>query len=209
VDSLDSLVSRFGLERTIGGYYMILSEIESPGVIRHRVTPTIHLGAIGGEKALEHLGCISKALRVEGVSVVVEEDVEVGLWCKFILMCSWGTIGAICRAPIGTVRTVPETRALLVAALTECRNVGVGLLAKGVAVPADVVEKSMGVLDAAPVNSTSSLQRDIASGRPSELADWTGAMVQIDQQLGGQQAPLHRIMYAALLPQEKLARKTL
>jgi 2-dehydropantoate 2-reductase len=54
-------------------------------------------------------------------------------------------------------------------------------------------------------SGTSSLQRDIAAGKRSELEEWTGAVVRLGKR-GGVPTPVHDILYAALLPQERRAR---
>jgi 2-dehydropantoate 2-reductase len=47
----------------------------------------------------------------------VKADVPAGihkaLWEKFLLVTAFGGVGAVSRAPIGIIRTIPETRALL------------------------------------------------------------------------------------------------
>ena len=55
------------------------------------------------------------------------------------------------------------------------------------------------------VARTSSLQRDIAAGKRSELDEWTGAVVRLGAR-AGVPTPLHDLLYATLLPQERRAR---
>lgn len=43
------------------------------------------------------------------------------------------------------------------------------------------------------------------AGRPSELDDWTGAVVRLREQ-AGLSTPLHRFLYHSLLPLERRAR---
>jgi 2-dehydropantoate 2-reductase len=52
---------------------------------------------------------------------------------------------------------------------------------------------------------TSSLQRDIAAGKPSELDAWTGAVVRFGEKVGIA-TPVHAFIYAGLLPLELRAR---
>jgi ketopantoate reductase len=51
----------------------------------------------------------------------------------------------------------------------------------------------------------SSLQRDIAAGKPSELDAWTGAVVRLGRKTAIP-TPLHSFLYASLLPLERRAR---
>lgn len=54
-------------------------------------------------------------------------------------------------------------------------------------------------------NTTASMQRDILAGRPSELADQSGAVVSYAHQ-AGVKVPIHQTIYASLLPSERRAR---
>jgi 2-dehydropantoate 2-reductase len=204
VSAVDRLVARFGEDRVSGGYCMISSAIEEPGTIRINPAfpPTINIGAIGGTAAEERVQRIREALEVEGVTVVVSPNIEAGLWSKFILIGSTGSVGAISRVPIGVIRAVPETRALLISVMEELRDIG---LAKGVALPADIVDRVMTMIDKVPAETMASLQREFMEGRPSELDDWVGAVVKLGDK-HRHPTPLHRTMYAALLPQERRAR---
>ena len=56
-----------------------------------------------------------------------------------------------------------------------------------------------------PFEGTASMQRDLGAGRPSELADQTGAVIRLARE-AGVPVPLHEVLYAALLPQEAAAR---
>jgi 2-dehydropantoate 2-reductase len=53
--------------------------------------------------------------RVERASVHVEipADIHKAMWDKFLLVVSFGGMGALTLAPIGVIRTMPETRRLL------------------------------------------------------------------------------------------------
>ena len=50
-----------------------------------------------------------------------------------------------------------------------------------------------------------SMQRDVIEGRPSELEAQIGAVVRLGE-ASGVPVPLHRTIYAALLPLERRAR---
>ena len=52
---------------------------------------------------------------------------------------------------------------------------------------------------------TSSLQRDIGAGRPSELEAWNGAVVRLGRE-AGVATPLNDFLYHSLLPLELKAR---
>ena len=75
----------------------------------------------------------------------------------------------------------------------------------GIALPADIVEQTLAYLDTLPPDGTTSMQRDLVHGRPSELDAQVGAVVRLGERAGAS-VPLHRIILAALLPLERMAR---
>ena len=63
----------------------------------------------------------------------------------------------------------------------------------------------MAILDGAGPGATSSMQRDIMDGKPSELESQNGFVVKRGAEIGVP-VPAHAFIYATLLPQERLAR---
>ena len=102
----------------------------------------------------------------------------------------------------GKLRTDPEARALLLGAMQEVYELA---HARGVMVPADAVEKAMASVDSLPEDGTSSMQRDIAAGRPSELESQNGAVVRMAREAGIVVAT-HEAIYNFLKPLELKAR---
>ena len=112
-------------------------------------------------------------------------------------------IGAAARVPIGIWRSMPETRALATRAIGEIVDLA---RARGVDLGTDAVERTLGRFDALPPDATSSLQRDIIDGKPSELEAQLGAVVRLGRD-SGVPTPLCETLLALLLPQEQSARK--
>ena len=69
--------------------------------------------------------------------------------------------------------------------------------ARGVALPASVVAGTMAFVDDQPAGATTSLQRDLLEGRPSELDAWTGAVARLASE-SGVDVPLHRLLLEVL-----------
>jgi 2-dehydropantoate 2-reductase len=69
--------------------------------------------------------------------------------------------------------------------------------ARGIQLPDDAVAKAMAAVDALPPDATSSMQRDIAAGKPSELESQNGAVVRMALE-SGVAVPTHESIYAAL-----------
>jgi 2-dehydropantoate 2-reductase len=202
IDAPDQCVAALGADTVLGGLCHMLSWIVEPGTVKHvGDTPRFTLGAWGAPLAGREAGLV-RALEAAGMSVHVATDFPAALWEKFLFIASFGGVGAVARATAGALRATPETRRLLVAACGEVRAVAA---AKGIALAADVVSRTVAFVDALPEGATASLQRDIVAGRPSELAALSGAVARIAVETGAP-APVHTMIHAALLPQERAAR---
>jgi 2-dehydropantoate 2-reductase len=145
---------------------------------------------------------LREAFARAGVPVDVPADIHVALWEKFLAAVPIGEVGAVTRAPIGVLMTVPETRQLVEQSLEEIAAVA---RARAIPLSDDIVTRTIAAWDTAPTSGTSSLQRDIAAGKRSELDAWTGAVVRLGV-AAGVATPLHAFLYASLLPMELQAR---
>jgi 2-dehydropantoate 2-reductase len=70
-----------------------------------------------------------------------------------------------------------------------------------------VVADTMKFIDSLAPNATTSLQRDIADGKPSEIDFWNGSVVR-QGQAAGVPTPVNQFIYHSVLPQELRARGT-
>jgi 2-dehydropantoate 2-reductase len=178
--------------------------LDGPGRVTHAgVEPTVAVGELDGGHS-ERAERVAEALgRCQGVRATLSDDVQRDIWTKFLFIASVSGVGAVTRVSAGRYRSVPETRALLVAALREAEAVA---RARGVALAEDVVPETLRFIDGLPEGATASMQRDVMEGRPSELEAQNGAVVRLGRELGVP-TPTHALLYAALKPQEMLARE--
>jgi 2-dehydropantoate 2-reductase len=203
VEAPAQLAAVLGAERVLGGLCRIIAWVESPGVVRHEgAEPYIGFGELAGGLSPRAQLLQQAFSRCRGVTAEALEDVRVELWRKFLFISSVSGLGAVTRAPIGVLRSRPETRELLERAMREVLAVA---RAHGVALPDDAVEETLAFTDSLPVEGTTSMQRDIIAGRPSELESQSGAVVRLGQEKGVE-APVHDFVYRALRPLELLAR---
>jgi 2-dehydropantoate 2-reductase len=205
VEAAGQLAAALGDERVAGGLVAVLSWIESPGTVKHvGAPPRVKLGERGARagRPSGRLDALCAALRGAGAECEVVADVERASWEKFLLIEPWGTVAAAARAPLGVLRSLPECRALVVGAMEELARVARG---RGVALPNDAVARTLAWLDGAPPEATASMQRDLGAGRPSELPDQTGAVIRLARD-AGVPIPIHEVLHAVLLPQERAAR---
>lgn len=202
VDAHETLLPAVGRKRMAKGLTRIVSEIARPGEIRHvGLEPYVAMAEWDGGTS-PRVEALVAALREAGVHAEVPPDIDAALWFKFLMICSVGGVCAACRTPVGPVRTLPETRDLLRRAMEEIAELA---LAREVVLPDDAVERALRIADSLPPEGTSSLQRDLAAGTPSELDDWSGAAVRLGAE-AGVPTPVQSFIYSVLLPREIEAR---
>ena len=143
-----------------------------------------------------------EAFAKAAVNVEVPSDIVKALWDKFLMVTSFGGVGAITRAPIGVMCSVPETRRLLEQCIEEIVAVA---RARNIAMSTTTVADTMKFYEGIPHGGTTSLQRDIIDGKPSELDYWNGAVVRFGRD-ANVATPTHAHIHACLLPQELRAR---
>lgn len=206
VTAPDELAAILGRERVLGGLCRISAFIDSPGIIKHvGVDPYIAFAELDGQttERVERLRAAFAACK--GLTVEIPSDIQAALWNKFLFIVSLSGVGAVTRQPVGVFRAVPESRALLIAALEETAAVA---RARGIHLPEDAVQRTLAFIDNAPASLTASMQRDIMQAKPSELESQNGAVVRLGRELGIA-TPTHAFIYASLLPGELQARNLL
>ena len=73
--------------------------------------------------------------------------------------------------------------------------------ARGIQLDDTVVKDTMRYVDSLAANATTSLQRDIAEGKPSEIDYWNGSVVRQGRAVEVS-TPVNEFVYHSLLPQE-------
>lgn len=189
-------------ERVLGGLCRIISAVVEPGHIRHSgLEPYVAFGELDNRPS-ERAQRLRRAFEETGVQAEIPADIHVAMWKKFLFIAAFSGVGAVARAPVGVLRTIPETREMLEQAMREILAVA---HARGVALPEETVANAMSLIDGLQPEGTASMQRDIMSGRPSEIESQNGAVVRLGEEMGVP-TPLHAFIYHSLLPLELQAR---
>jgi 2-dehydropantoate 2-reductase len=197
------LAAVLGNEHVLGGLCGLATFIVGPGHIRHAgADPFIRFGELDNRPS-ERVEKLRQAFeRASGLTVEVPPDIQIAMWMKFLFITVWSGLGAITRAPLGVWRSLPETRQMAEIALQEIIRVA---QARDIALPENAMLTIMNMYDSFPPDITSSMQRDIAQGRLSELDAQIGAVVRFGKEVDVA-APLNNFIYATLLPMELRAR---
>lgn len=205
VEASDTLAAEFGAEHTLNGLCYVFAFLAEPGLIRHvGIDPIITFGERDNQ-ASTRATAFRELLERAGIHAQIAPDIRAAVWSKFVFGATTSGLGAVTRAPMGLLRSRPETAPLFAQGMHETVAVG---RAHGVLLPDSVVDAALNRLHNLPYATTASMQRDIMEAKPSELEAQNGAIVRLGRTVGVP-TPLHDFIYAALLPQELLARRAI
>ena len=202
VDAAPQLVNDLGPGNVIGGLCRILAFVVGPGHIRHSgYTPSIVIGELDNRRT-DRISRIEHLFKHAGLEITVAADIQIALWTKFLFIASFSGVGAMADAPAGVIRTDPKWRELILNAMKEIYTLA---HARGIKLPVESIDNVMTNIDALPEYATSSMQRDIAAGKPSELESQNGAVVRMARETGVE-VPTHTLIYQTLKQFEDKAR---
>ena len=194
VDAVSQLVNELGSESVIGGLCRIVSYVVEPGHIRHAgFEPSIIIGELDNRHT-DRIARIEQVFKRAGFNISIAKDIQVALWTKFLFIASFSGVGAMANAPAGVLRSDPTWRNYILKAMEEIYALA---HARGIKLPSDSIQKVMSAVDGLPEDATSSMQRDIAAGKPSELEAQNGAVVRMARE-SGVEVPTHTRIYEML-----------
>ena len=200
VEAPDQVAAVVGRGAVLPGIAKIFAFIDGPGRITHAGGPASlafdEWDAAGGASGhpSERVQRLRDAVAASGAASPVPDDIWAELWSKMLMVVPFGGLGAALAATLGELRENPARRALLRDAMCEVEALA---RARGIRLPEKVVDGTMAFVDDQPADATTSLQRDLLEGRPSELDAWTGAVVRLATE-SGVDVPLHRLLLEVL-----------
>lgn len=165
------------------GVIYIVSQIESPGIIRHT---TQNKKVIIGEnknrsidrKALEEVYHI---LNKANINCELREDVDVAAWEKYVMNCAFNISDSYYDVDAKGLLEDEEKFNTFCNLAKECENVG---RAKGVNLPKDIHETTINILKNLNGKSTSSMHRDVKDKKKFELELFSGELCKMGEELG-------------------------
>lgn len=203
IDAPQLLEPIVGRAHVAGGLCAIVSFIVAPGHIRHTASePIIMFGELDHRRS-ERLERLRQAFVRAGINAEVPPDIHRSMWTKFLFIATLSGIGALTRVPVGAWRSDPDIRAMVTRSLHEVVALAT---ARGIDLGGDeAVRRTWQRYDAMAPEATSSMQRDIMDGKPSELDAQLGVIVRMAQE-SGIDVTVTSMIYHALVPQERRAR---
>jgi 2-dehydropantoate 2-reductase len=196
VESVDRIGAIVGAERVMGGAAYIAATISEPGTIAHTGTMArLRFGALLPQQVAAatsfQAACTAAKIEAEVVS-----DVRSVLWEKFVFLSAMSGLTSVTRSPMGVIRTDPDLRETLRAAMQEAWTLG---RATGAALADDFIAKQLAFADGLPTQMKSSMLHDLEAGRRLEAPWLSGAVARMSRERS-LAAPVSATIYAALKP---------
>ena len=181
------LADAVGKEHVLPGVARVYSATISPGNVRTIGSAgSLALGEWSGSATARSSAAVD-ALEAAGVRAWVPSSIWAELWRKVSFVVVQGALGAVTNAPIGVLRS-------------DLRDTFTEAVHEVVAVAA-----ALRMADAQPADATTSMQRDIASGLPSELDAQLGSLCRAGDE-AGVPTPVLDLTHSLLVPRESAAR---
>ena len=201
-DNVEKLLKILPKKNVLAGLCKIVSFIESPGKIKHAsFEPLITFGEIENIMS-PRIKKVQEIFNNSEITNNIPEDIQLEIWKKFLFIVTISGIGGLTRVPIDKMR---ESDFLFDLMQKTAREILVVANAKNVVLTLEHIEETFSIIRQQPPGTTASTQRDIMAGKPSELENFNGYIVNEGTRLGVQ-TPVNRFIYECLLPMENEAR---
>ena len=172
LDHIAVLRRRFRPGSVLAGTIRVEADRPEPGLVIHSSPFLLISMASHDSSARPGMQMLAHALSEAGVPVSVLESEAQVMWSKLVRLNALACTTSAHDTLLGEIRSTPELRAELVGAIEEACAVGRAEGAQDVD-PATALAE----LDRAHETLGSSMQRDIAAGRPPELDAIPGAVL--------------------------------
>ncbi len=171
VEHVTTLRAHFGRERVAAGVIRMEADCPKPGRVVHS-SPSVRIDLAADDPSLQDdLRELAEVLiRAEIPTEIGASEAQV-LWSKLVRLAPLACTTSVADQPIGFVRSDPQWRSTLEAAIAEVVDVA---NADGARIDASV---PLAELEAAHPTLGSSMQRDLAAGREPELDAIPGAVL--------------------------------
>jgi 2-dehydropantoate 2-reductase len=170
VDHVRRLRDRYGAERVLPGTIRVEAEQIGPGRVRH-LSEFADVQVAPNLATRERTETLCEELRDAGLGCEVQDDEATMLWSKLCFLAPFALATTGSEGSLGVVRADAGRWASLEQCVNEACAVGV---AEGAKVAPEPI---LATLKEAPDGFRSSMQKDVAAGRPPELEAIAGPIL--------------------------------
>lgn len=196
VESAAKLSKILGADNVVPGVARIASHISEPGVVKEmgKFAVLEYGEADGAPRA--RTTAFHEACLAAGIDGHLRDNIMRSIWMKFSMLAPFSGMTSLARGPIAPIRSTPESRELLHAAVREVVALGVAMKTGLKPEDADAVIKQ---IDGLPNAMMSSMSHDLIAGKPIEVFGLSGAVVRLGR-AHGVPTPSHQFITQALSP---------
>ncbi len=152
----------------------VATEMAGPAHVRHHGRGDLVLGPSPRSQALAAL------LVQAGIPAEVSAQVDVALWAKLVINCTYNALSALSQQAYGALVRAPGVAVVMRQAFDECLAVA---QAEGIALPDTLWDATWAISDTM-AGQRSSTAQDLARGRPSEIDHLNGTIVALGTRHG-------------------------
>lgn len=178
VDPDGVISSSIEARRVVGSIVYFSTEISSPGVIQHIEGNRISLGEPDGSRS-DRSRKIAEALISSGLRCPITTHIRHEIWVKVLGNASLNPVSALTRATLVQMVRDPGASKVIRNIMQEVEAVSHKL---GMQLPVSIDQRMAGA-EKVGEHKTSMLQ-DLEAGRPMELEELVGAVVELGERVG-------------------------
>lgn len=190
----ERLIQLLGPKNVIGGYAATPASIVEPGVVRQfGQWCTLGFGEMDNKRT-PRVEAFLAACQAAKIDSLIEPDIKVALWTKFVFISVHSGATSLCRATEGPIRSDAWGRQLLTELATEGSKIA---HAKGIKLKDDFPGYVLKQIDGLPPEAVGSMYTDLQKGARLELEWLNGLLVKMGEE-HGIPTPAHRAVMMGL-----------
>ncbi len=149
------------------GCIYIAAFIESPGVIAmERDIFTVVFGVRNPKDDTPVLDRVKQDLDDAGITANHSKNIQKDTFIKYSYISPSNACGVYYNVPAGAIRRDGEVRDTFITLVRELVRLAEAM---GITFEEDIVRRNLDIVDSLPPDMTTSMQKDIAAGKPSEI----------------------------------------
>ncbi|WP_206881049.1 ketopantoate reductase family protein [Alicyclobacillus mali (ex Roth et al. 2021)] len=138
-----------------------------------------------------------------GIAYETPDDILRAVWWKFMINVGVNQASAVLRAPYGVFQQSEDAREVMRMAMREVVAIA---QKRGISLGEEDVRRFDDILNAMSPSGKTSMLQDVEAGRPTEVEQFAGKVIDLGKQLGVP-TPINRLLYHAIrahAPHERL-----
>ena len=177
--NVETLTAALGAERVLAGLSFHSGDLKGPGEVTHTNTGPTYLGELDRTRS-ERLLHLADLMAKAQLNPVLEADITVAMWSKFVYNCGINALCAITELRPGYIREVPELDEFQTRIIDETLAL---VDAKGITLPDPDMATTIKDYCAAKFHRVSMAQH-LARGRRTEIDALNGYVARESARLG-------------------------